>query len=671
MIKRKTAAVDVAIFGAGKMGTHHAKTIQRVKKGRLVAVADPAVDIAEMQKTLPPEVALFDDPLELLKKIRPHVVHITTPPISHVPLAKMAIEHGAHVYVEKPVALKLDDAEMLLQLAQKSKLKVCAGHQLLFEYSALKADEWLPIIGDIVHIESYFSFRPVRRNITPIDQLLDILPHPVYLLERFLNDGTIEQPLKIHSVHADPRGECRAILTRGSATGSLVVSLRARPVESYLRITGTNGSITADFVLGSVRFLPGPGASAPAVIINPFKMAEQTVRGTVKGLFRRLFVDRGGYPGLQQLIEAFYNSILTSKPCPISTESIRDTVHVIDVVDAQLRQAHRVREQLAEKAYLTAEQSLGARDMTRGGVMVTGGTGFLGRKVLTMLIGCGRSVRCLARRVPSFAERVPGVEYRVCDLGQAIEPDAFDDIETIVHCAAETAGNLKDHERNSVTATRNLYEGAHQNGIQRFIHISSVAVLKAGSNEVHGLSEASPLDYGNLARGPYVWGKAEAERLLNTANGRTTGLSAKIIRLAPLVDLESFQAPGRLGREIGQRFVAVGNRHDRIGLCDVLTAAKVIRYYVEDFTSAPSVVNLVQPDAPTRGELVQRLLAVRPDLKASWLPMPILKTLSPLLVALQRIVFPRRTPLDIYSAFASQRYDTSLAAAVIAKATLA
>ena len=52
----------------------------------------------------------FNDLAELLSDARPDVVHITTPPQSHFEIAKVCLEHGCHVYVEKPFTLDARDA---------------------------------------------------------------------------------------------------------------------------------------------------------------------------------------------------------------------------------------------------------------------------------------------------------------------------------------------------------------------------------------------------------------------------------------------------------------------------------------------------------------------------------------------------------------------------------
>ena len=114
------------------------------------------------------------------------------------------------------------------------------------------------------------------------------------------------------------------------------------------------------------------------------------------------------------------------------------------------------------------------------------------------------------------------------------------------------------------------------------------------------VDETTPVDAGNLERGPYVWGKAESEVLAQQL-GREHGIQVKVIRPGPLVDYGDFHAPGRLGREVGPWYVAIGGRKSPLSVLDVATGARVIRSYIDDFAGAPDLVNLVESPAPTRG----------------------------------------------------------------------
>jgi hypothetical protein len=89
---------------------------------------------------------------------------------------------------------------------------------------------------------------------------------------------------------------------------------------------------------------------------------------------------------------------------------------------------------------------------------------------------------------------------------------------------------------------------------------------------------------------------------------------------------------------------------------------------VQDFETAPPLLNLVEAPAPTRRELADRVKADRPDLRFIWVPATLLRILSPALKLVQRVVLHSQKPIDVYSAFASEHYRTDLAAMMIAKA---
>lgn len=664
--------LKIAILGGGKMAGQHAAAIATLKNARLVAVADPVVPEADLKARFGTDVTIYRDAAALLKEVSPDVVHIVTPPASHVDLARLAIEHGAHVYVEKPFALTEADARAILELAEKKGLKACAAHQVLFQDAGRKYREHMRLIGAPVHVESYFSFKTVRRradgkgSVTAVEQLIDILPHPVYLLlSAFEGEQTPEMELR--SVEVSPQGEVRALVSVQGRMALLVVTLQGRPIESYLRIVGTNGSINADFILAGVTKLPGPGASAPAVVLRPFSQARQMVFGSIATLFKMFFRRHKSYPGLAELLQGFYGSITGDGRVPVSPASIIQTVRLCELIGERLIAAEQAAEIAASRALREAEAALAPPEPGRKAILVTGGTGFLGKEVVAELRGRGWPVRVLARRLPGAAQRVPGVEYVEADLVDSLPERVFTGVETVVHLAAETAGGKEAHERNTIEATRNVLDTAGRLGIRKVINISSIAVLKPSSEVGHPLSECDPVDFGNLGRGPYVWAKAEAERIA-LALGRTHGFDTRTVRLGPLVDYRGFTPPGRLGREVGPLFVAVGSPKSELSVCDVCTAAHVIRYLVEAFDDAPPVLNLVESPPPRRRELVARLKSVRPDLAIAWLPFPILKLLGWILKLLLRVLKPGKPAVDLYAAFASERYETSLAAMSIESA---
>src|SRR5581483_8667194 len=114
--------LKVALVGCGRIADDHASQIRRIAGCEIVSVCDQeplmARQLAERFQVKRADSKLAD----MLAEARPDVVHITTPPESHYPLAKACLEAGCHVYVEKPFTVHEMDARRLIALANEKGL---------------------------------------------------------------------------------------------------------------------------------------------------------------------------------------------------------------------------------------------------------------------------------------------------------------------------------------------------------------------------------------------------------------------------------------------------------------------------------------------------------------------------------------------------------------------
>jgi predicted dehydrogenase/nucleoside-diphosphate-sugar epimerase len=577
------------------------------------------------------------------------VLHICTPPQTHELLTEQALEAGCHVYVEKPFVETYAAATRLAKLADRNGLKICAGHQLLHEPPTLRALELLPAVGELTHVESYFSFRAMKHSPSgraPLRddlQLLDILPHPVYLLLDFL-ERAAEGQTQLVSVEIGPKGTVHALVRRGSLIGTLVVTLEGRPVENYLRLVGTNGSIHADYVRSTVQRTLGPGASGIDKLFSPYRLSWHLLTGTTAAMGKRFLKRQRSYPGLAEIFGAFYESIRGNRSSPVTRANLIETVAICE----QIADAVRVAYPATPKAVSRA----------RGApVVVTGGTGFLGREVARALIASGEQVRVVARRTPAEWDKIAGVTYIVADISRPITAEVMAGAKAIIHCAAETAGGWEQHQKNSVTATEEVLQAAASANVKRVIHISSISV-QAVPARGHRLTDDGPLETNPRSGGPYAWGKIESERLA-VSRCKDLGLALRIVRPSALVDYRHFDPPGLLGKRIGNIFVAVGMPGHQLGVVDVVFSAQTLAWMVRHFEEAPLVLNLFEPELPTKRELLARLRSTNPDLTVVWLIPLVLLPLSWVAFVLQKLVRPRRPALSIAKIFARLQYDNS------------
>lgn len=635
------------------MGRHHAVAIQRLPTAAsLVAVADTDFESATALASDLRIPAAYGDFEELLEKERPDVVHICTSPPSHFALARLALESGANVYIEKPFTETSAQAQELLALARTLDRRVCAGHQLLFERPTILSRPLVERLGTIQHVESYFAFRQARRQdgrrpLTAVEQLLDILPHPVYLLVHFLGENASTGPLSVQGIRADERGSVHALVSAGDVSGVLVASLHARPVDSYVKIVGTRGSVTLDYVRGIVVPSLGAGSTIDK-ILDPYSRAFATAGGSTTSLARRFLKKQRSYPGLVDAFAAFYDHITTGAPAPVSTVNIARTAELCDVVRREL-----------DASQLRPRQR--SQPLVPPTVAVTGGTGMLGREVVAALVEQGVTPLVVSRRLPPPSQRTPDVHYTSVDLGtRGFELPAS--IDTVVHCAAETAGGWDAHQRNSIDATRNVLDAMRRASIRQLVHVSSLAVIDADASQP--LDETSPLEQDGRRRGAYVWGKLAAERIAADA-ARTHGIEVRIVRPGPLVDNSAFDPPGKLGRAVGRVFVAVGRPGGTIPICDVARAGRLVAWTATHFEAARAVVHAIDPTPATRRALVARVRETAPGVRIVWFPAPLLAVASWGAVVAQKMLRPRKPAISVQAAFNAPRCGTERVRAVL------
>jgi len=156
-----------------------------------------------------------------------------------------------------------------------------------------------------------------------------------------------------------------------------------------------------------------------------------------------------------------------------------------------------------------------------GRVFVTGGSGFVGRRMISLLRERGATVRALARSPASATKVVAlGAEAARGDLANgAVLAQSLAGCRTVLH----VAGHLREWDSpaafraSNVEATRVLLEAAQAAGVRTFVQVGASAVVMGEPEPMLGVDERLPLQGPSWA--PYIATKAEAERLVLAANG--------------------------------------------------------------------------------------------------------------------------------------------------------
>jgi predicted dehydrogenase len=125
--------IEVAVIGTGWCGGIRAETLAAHPLVKALHLAEiNAVRLSELGKKTRARSAVSDYK-DLLKKTEIEAVYISaTPETTHYPIARDCLAAGKHVFLEKPIALTLDEADELIELKNKKNLKFTIGYSQRF-----------------------------------------------------------------------------------------------------------------------------------------------------------------------------------------------------------------------------------------------------------------------------------------------------------------------------------------------------------------------------------------------------------------------------------------------------------------------------------------------------------------------------------------------------------
>jgi len=355
--------LKVAIVGCGKIADAHADHIKNIDGCEIVGVCDRELLMAKQLYERFSVKRYFNSVDALLAETKPDVVHITTPPEGHYEIARLCLNHGCHVYVEKPFTIDAIQAEELIDLAEERELKLTAGHNDQFTHAARRmravvASGYLG--GAPVHLESYYGYdlgdpsyarallgdrrHWVRR--LPGKLLQNVISHGIARIAEFLAGGEprviahgFASPLLREIGEAEIVDELRVIMSdeRGT-TAYFTFSSQMKPSIHLLRIYGPKNGLVLDQDHELLLRLPGSRYKSYA---DKFIPPAQTARQYLGNLAHnaRLFLARDFHldSGMRYLIESFYSSIRNNTPPPIPYREILLTAKIMDAIFEQLK----------------------------------------------------------------------------------------------------------------------------------------------------------------------------------------------------------------------------------------------------------------------------------------------------------------------------------------------
>ena len=247
--------VNIGVIGVGHLGVHHASHLTKIKNANFVGLFDSNTQRAEeISKRL--NTKSFDSIDSLLENVE--ALSIVTPTPTHRSVAEKCIKKGKHVFIEKPITSSVDDAEYLIELANKHSTIIQVGHIERFN-PALLALSNLEIEPKYIEVH---RMAPFTSRGTDVPVVLDLMIHDIDLILSFISSPVEEiyaNGISIMTNSVDI-ANARIKFENGSIaniTSSRVAKDRVRKIKMFQQ----DLYVTIDFLAGISEVYKAMGAT--------------------------------------------------------------------------------------------------------------------------------------------------------------------------------------------------------------------------------------------------------------------------------------------------------------------------------------------------------------------------------------------------------------------------
>jgi predicted dehydrogenase len=190
--------VNIGQIGLGAWGRNLLRTFYNLPGANLKTGCDLNPDQLSKLSGAFPRVVWTGDYSELISDDGLDAIVIATPPADHFELAARALESGKDVFVEKPLALDVDDGRKLVDLARNNERVLMVGHIMEYHPASLKMKEYISS-GKLGRVYYLYSSRVNLGKVRDIENSLwSFAPHDISLI-MFLLEKT---PVRVTSTGA-------------------------------------------------------------------------------------------------------------------------------------------------------------------------------------------------------------------------------------------------------------------------------------------------------------------------------------------------------------------------------------------------------------------------------------------------------------------------------------
>jgi len=315
-LKKKIRA---AVVGVGYLGKFHAEKYAAMDNVELVGVVD--IHPARAEKIgRHVRVPSFIDYHDLFGQV--DAVSIAVPTPLHFEIGKAFLEQGVDVLMEKPITVTTEEADILIDIAEKKRLILQIGHLERFN-PAIRAVK--SMVSHPMFIESCRMSLYKERG-TDVSVVLDLMIHDIDIISHFVHSGIKYCHAMGASVVSDTVDIANAHIEFDNGTVAKVTASRiANKNERKIRLFQKDGYISLDFANRSIVHVR-PGCGENNCPIPGMHMEEQR------------FAEGDA---LAEEIKSFVQAVNTRETPEVSGPMGRDALKIALSISQQIRESQR------------------------------------------------------------------------------------------------------------------------------------------------------------------------------------------------------------------------------------------------------------------------------------------------------------------------------------------
>jgi predicted dehydrogenase len=323
--------LKIGVLGVGHLGKIHLRCIKEINGYELIGFYDTD---SSQNKNIEQEFDIkgFDNVSDLINAV--DVVDIVTPTISHFDCAKLAIEGLKHVFIEKPIVTTPEEARILIELANKVKVKVQVGHVERFNPAFIAARH---AINNPMFIECHrlAQFNP-RGTDVPV--VLDLMIHDIDIILKAVGSKVKNiQASGVNVVSDTPDIANARIEFENGAVANLTSSRISMKNMRKTRFFQRDAYITVDFLdkvaeIIQMEELVGEPKDPMAMVIDLGPDRKK----------RRIYFDKPKIENINAIVEelkSFKNSIINNTSPTVTIEDGYNALNVAHLIIDKIKES--------------------------------------------------------------------------------------------------------------------------------------------------------------------------------------------------------------------------------------------------------------------------------------------------------------------------------------------